>query len=104
MKIKQIKKFIRDIEKDGINFFSSLFNGDGTMHTKINFDNHATNEEIDCSKLISIPTMEEIKSTLDNMEDEKGVGPDCFTVEFVKKCWDMIHYDTIKTIHVFFEE
>jgi hypothetical protein len=42
--------------------------------------------------------MEEIKTTLDNMEDDKAPGPDGFTTRFLKVCWDIIKRDLHKMV------
>jgi len=49
-------------------------------------------------QLIRLVTLEEVKSALDEMEDDKSPGPNGFTTCFLKVCWDIIKRDLHRII------
>ncbi|XP_030923475.1 uncharacterized protein LOC115950411 [Quercus lobata] len=58
--------------------------------------------EEDNVNLSSIPTSEEIRSTLFHMQDPKALGPDGFLVLFYKEYWPIVGNDVISAVTSFF--
>ena len=52
----------------------------------------------DNERLIQRVTMEEIKDVVDDMEDDKALGPDGFNVNFIKVCWGIVQKDLFKMV------
>jgi hypothetical protein len=46
-------------------------------------------------------TEEEIKSVIDQMEENKAAGPDGFPIEFYQVCWEIIKDDLMAVFHDF---
>lgn len=54
------------------------------------------------SKLIKLPTAEEIKGFLKEMPKNKALGPDGFAAQFYWGTWEVVGEDTIAAILEFF--
>ncbi|XP_026459385.1 uncharacterized protein LOC113360050 [Papaver somniferum] len=48
--------------------------------------------------LDSVPSEEEIKNTVFNMDPESSLGPDGFSGCFYRACWQIIHEDVVQAI------
>ena len=43
-------------------------------------------------------TLEELKLTLEDIEEDKAPGLDGFSARFIKVCWDIVHKDFLKVV------
>ena len=43
-------------------------------------------------------TIEEIKSVMEDMEDDKVQGPNEFNANFIKVCWEIVQKDLFKMV------
>lgn len=86
-----------------LNNFKKLF-----KQEEVNFPAHLEHLMLPCitkdenSEISRIPTPEEIKATLFNMQDLKAPGPDGYPVIFYKQLWPTVGDDVIKAVTSFF--
>ena len=45
---------------------------------------------------------EEVVEVLKDFKGDKALGPDCFTMAFLKHCWDVVKRDVMATLRHFF--
>ena len=43
-------------------------------------------------------TLEELNSEVEDMEEDKALGPDRFSARFIKVCWDIVPKDLLKMV------
>ena len=55
-------------------------------------------ERKDNIKLMQRITIEELKTVMEEMEEDKAPGLDGFNARFVKVCWEMVHKDLLKMV------
>ena len=85
------------------NYFVNLF-----KEEDISFPDHLEHLILPCitkdenKTLKQIPSLNEIKSTLFQMQDSKSPGPNGFPVLFYKKLWPTVGNDIIKAVTSFF--
>ena len=85
------------------NSFKNIF-----KQEEVNFPLHLEHLVLPCitedenSELSRIPTPEEIKATLFNMQDLKAPGSDGYLVIFYKQLWPTVEDDVIKAVTSFF--
>ena len=86
-----------------LNSFKNIF-----KQEEVNFPTHLEHLVLPCimedenAELSRIPTPEEIKATLFNMQDLKAPGPDGYPVIFYKQLWPTVGDDVIKAVNSFF--
>jgi hypothetical protein len=82
------------IKEEAIQHFNSIYTEENQDHSLDPRDllaqaprkvHRANNQQL--TKNISL---KEVKTALDNMEDDKAPAPDRFTTRFLKVCWDII--------------
>ncbi|VFQ90762.1 unnamed protein product [Cuscuta campestris] len=56
----------------------------------------------DNSLLTQLPNEEEVKDAIWNLDPLSAAGPNGFTGEFYKSCWDIIKEDVVKAVQEFF--
>ncbi|XP_055962061.1 uncharacterized protein LOC130015619 [Mercurialis annua] len=95
------------IEQHVIDYFSSLFAANNVSHpvelsTTILDSIPSLVSNGDNEMLTGIPTDEEIKAIVFNMDASSAPGPDGFTGAFFKDCWSIVSYDVCKAVVHFF--
>ena len=86
-----------------LNSFKNFF-----KQEEVNFPTHLEHLVLPCitedenDELSRIPTPEEIKATLFNMQDLKAPGPDGYPVIFYKQLWPTVGDDVIRAVTSFF--
>ncbi|XP_019166699.1 PREDICTED: uncharacterized protein LOC109162453 [Ipomoea nil] len=87
-----------------VGFYQKLFEAEETQLDLTNFEclqERVTEEEN--GKLVQIPSMEEIRSCIFNMNPNSSPGPDGFGGGFYQSCWEVIKGDLYEVIKEFFE-
>ncbi|XP_041024617.1 uncharacterized protein LOC121265149 [Juglans microcarpa x Juglans regia] len=59
-------------------------------------------EEVDCTCLCCIPSLEEVKEALSSIPINSSPGPNCFGAGSFKSCWEVIKMDVLEAISEFF--
>ena len=95
---KIINQF-EEIKKEATNYFSDLLteqpvSSDDQLLSLV--PNSITSR--DNERLNQVITMEEVKETVDNMEEDRSPGPDGYNVNFITLCWDIVKKDLLKMI------
>ncbi|VFQ70831.1 unnamed protein product [Cuscuta campestris] len=87
-----------DMEALAINHFTTLFNSSEHCSSSEVYSQFLQTipqiiEQSHNEGLMSLPTEDEIKLTVWNMEPNSSPGPDGFNINFFKHCWDIIKGD-----------
>ena len=43
-------------------------------------------------------TIDDLKTVVEDMEEDKAPGPDKFNARFIKVCWEIVHKDLLKMV------
>ena len=88
-----------DIKSKAARHFSDLFTAQSISNDVklLNLSPRAVNNK-DNDNLKHIITLEEIKKTVDSMEDNRAPGPDGYNANFIKIYWDIIKNDLLKMV------
>ncbi|KAL8542704.1 hypothetical protein ACS0TY_003543 [Phlomoides rotata] len=88
-----------------VQFYTELF----TAHDQDTYDDnilgefiHPVVDTVDNSTLIALPSVEEIKRVVFDMEPSSSPSPDVFGGSFYQACWDIIAFDVIEEVKYFF--
>ncbi|XP_042514311.1 uncharacterized protein LOC122088975 [Macadamia integrifolia] len=116
-RIKRSKNTIRCITtEDGVDISdrdqmgSYLAKFYETFHKKVDLEDHPQIfncipkilQDSDQVMLDAIPSEEEIKRVVWDLDPDSSPGPDGFTGVFFRKCWDIIHDDVYRAVKGFF--
>ncbi|XP_042477770.1 uncharacterized protein LOC122059150 [Macadamia integrifolia] len=116
-RIKRSKNTIRCITtEDGVDISardqmgSYLAEYYETFHKKVDLEDHPQIfnciprilQNSDQVMLDAIPSEEEIKRAVWDLDPDISLGPDGFTGAFFRKCWDIIHDDVYRAVKGFF--
>ncbi|KAK1270704.1 hypothetical protein QJS04_geneDACA020953 [Acorus gramineus] len=92
---------LEDVEAETIRFYSNLLNREnGELVPKLSFPRSLTQEDI--NSLNREITEKEVTDTLFSMRKGGSPGPDEFTVEFFRVCWDVVKQDTVAAVQAFY--
>ncbi|VFQ87964.1 unnamed protein product [Cuscuta campestris] len=92
-----------DLLKEANFYFQQLYSKKDSENTE-DYLSHIPNllTVDDNSLLTQLPNEKEVKDAIWNLDPLSAAGPDGFTGEFYKNCWDIIKEDVVKAVQEFF--
>ncbi|VFQ63941.1 unnamed protein product [Cuscuta campestris] len=92
------------ISEEAISFFKDQFSADHSSAPNLIFPYiPQTISDLDNDLLTALPDMEEVRSTIWQMDGDSASGPDGFNENFLKASWDIIKEDVLKASLEFFK-
>lgn len=92
--VGQVLETQRDIEQESVNFYTKILNETEEDRAR---DTGAITRNIPKlvtpkhnAMLMSLIEREEVEEVVFQMEKGQAPGPDCFTIDFFQKCWDLV--------------
>ncbi|XP_026396889.1 uncharacterized protein LOC113291584 [Papaver somniferum] len=92
--------FLQDEIKDYIvNHYQAKFNGGDVHIDPVLFDiEHESISATESAYMDAIPSLEEVKMAVFDLEADSAPGPDGFTGSFYRQCWDIVSRDIFNAI------
>ncbi|KAL6493346.1 hypothetical protein OROGR_033105 [Orobanche gracilis] len=117
IKKKRKTNFIHSMVEDGtvltepaaiagsaVNYFENCFKRDNWEGDRIKVELISKSiDEVDNNTICEIPSLEEIRCVIFEMEKESVAGPDGFSANFFQVCWDILKFDVEEAVTDFFE-
>ncbi|KAG6505730.1 hypothetical protein ZIOFF_038095 [Zingiber officinale] len=92
------------IQKSGLKFFEELLTGEEFVMNDDNLEKiPSLFSSEDNQFLLNLPTLEEVKGVVWEMNEDGAAGPDGFSVMFYKVCLDIIKDDVYQAVLEFFK-
>ncbi|XP_071918905.1 uncharacterized protein [Coffea arabica] len=94
--------FEADIGQEAVKFFSSLFSVEATSSWNLSSVIPKLIQLADNAKLEEIPTMEDVRRVVSDMDGDSVAGPDGYTGKFFTFAWDIVAQDLYNAVVSFF--
>ncbi|XP_071928129.1 uncharacterized protein [Coffea arabica] len=108
-KIHKIQDSARDwvmddegIGREEVRYFSNLFTADPMSEFQLLHVIPNLGDDIENMRLEEVPSLEEVKAVIFDMDGDSAAGPDGFTGKFFMTAWEMVAHDVYKAIVSFF--
>lgn len=84
-------------------FYKNLFGPNETINISLNIPVPKVLNDTDRTMLSAAFSLDEIRTAVFQMEQNKSPGPDGFPVEFFQKFWGLIKYDLVRLFQAFYD-